>query len=92
MPSQKKIRAQQKKMARKHPERKRKRKHASTEDDEEEEEADEEEEEDEEEVDAEEITARVLFSRFDYLKLERVVGSVNASLMLTKNEAKYQFR
>ena len=34
------------------------------------------------EVDENEISSRVLFSRFDLLKMERIVGSMNARKMV----------
>jgi len=43
------------------------------------------------EVDEGEISSRVLFSRFDALKLERVVGSVNARRMLSSGEGRFEF-
>ena len=50
-----------------------------------------EDDEEEEDVDPNDIACRVLFSRFDFLKLERIVGTVNARLMVTKGEAKFRF-
>jgi U3 small nucleolar RNA-associated protein 25 len=43
------------------------------------------------EVEAEEVSTRVLFSRFDALKLERVVGSVDARRMLGSAEERFVF-
>ncbi|WWC93486.1 hypothetical protein V866_000321 [Kwoniella sp. B9012] len=43
------------------------------------------------EVDEAEVSSRVLFSRFDALKLERVVGSVNARRLLTSGEGRFEF-
>ncbi|KAK4687363.1 U3 small nucleolar RNA-associated protein 25, partial [Tremellales sp. Uapishka_1] len=43
------------------------------------------------EVDEGEITSRVLFSRFDVLKLERVVGTVNARRMIGSGEGRFEF-
>jgi U3 small nucleolar RNA-associated protein 25 len=45
----------------------------------------------EQEVDEGEISARVLFSRFDVMRLERVVGSVDARRMLGSGEARFEF-
>lgn len=42
-------------------------------------------------VDEGEVSSRVLFSRFDMLKLERVVGSSDARRMLTSGEEKFEF-
>ncbi|ORY35751.1 hypothetical protein BCR39DRAFT_511920 [Naematelia encephala] len=43
------------------------------------------------EVDEGEISSRVLFSRFDVLKLERVVGSADARRMLGSGEGRFEF-
>jgi U3 small nucleolar RNA-associated protein 25 len=43
------------------------------------------------EVDPAEISARVLFSRFDVLRLERVVGREDARKMLASREARYEY-
>lgn len=43
------------------------------------------------EVDEGEITSRALFSRFDVLRLERVVGSENAKQMLGRAEGRFKF-
>ncbi|WWC63399.1 uncharacterized protein I303_105999 [Kwoniella dejecticola CBS 10117] len=43
------------------------------------------------EVDEAEVSSRVLFSRFDALKLERVVGSGSARRMLTSGEGRFEF-
>jgi len=43
------------------------------------------------EVDEGDISSRVLFSRFDALKLERVVGTINARRMLASGEGKFEF-
>ncbi|WVW85517.1 hypothetical protein I302_107555 [Kwoniella bestiolae CBS 10118] len=43
------------------------------------------------EVDEAEVSSRVLFSRFDALKLERVVGSGNARRLLTSGEGRFEF-
>jgi hypothetical protein len=48
-------------------------------------------EETEAEVEVEEVSTRVLFSRFDALKLERVVGSVDARRMLASGEERFVF-
>lgn len=42
-------------------------------------------------VDPAEISSRALFSRFDVLKLERIVGNTDARLMLSSNETKFEF-
>ncbi|ORX38416.1 hypothetical protein BD324DRAFT_620775 [Kockovaella imperatae] len=86
LPSQKKQKALKAKEKRK---RKRKSEGGEESEDEQQDEADDDDEDDE--VDPDAVSCRVLFSRFDYLKLERVVGTVNARLMLTKGEAKFQF-
>ncbi|WWC71472.1 uncharacterized protein I206_105430 [Kwoniella pini CBS 10737] len=43
------------------------------------------------EVDEAEVSSRVLFSKFDALKLERVVGSTNARRLLTSGEGRLEF-
>lgn len=43
------------------------------------------------EVDEAEVVARVLISRFDVLKLERVVGSNDARRMLSSGEGRFEF-
>lgn len=43
------------------------------------------------EVDEGEVSSRVLFSRFDKLRLERLVGSGDARRMLTSGEARFVF-
>ncbi|RXK42415.1 U3 small nucleolar RNA-associated protein 25 [Tremella mesenterica] len=43
------------------------------------------------EVDEGEVQSRVLFSRFDKLKLERVVGSEDARRMMSSGEGRFQF-
>jgi len=43
------------------------------------------------EVDEGEISCRVLFSRFDLLRLERVVGSANARRIIGSGEGKVEF-
>lgn len=43
------------------------------------------------EIDEGEISSRVLFSRFDALKLERIVGSVSARRMLGSGEGRFEF-
>ncbi|WRT68504.1 uncharacterized protein IL334_005480 [Kwoniella shivajii] len=43
------------------------------------------------EVDEAEVSSRVLFSRFDALKLERVVGSGSSRQLLTSGEPSFQF-
>lgn len=47
--------------------------------------------EDEVDVDEAEVSSRVLFSRFDALKLERVVGSENARRLLKSGESRFEF-
>ncbi|WVO21378.1 uncharacterized protein IAS62_002686 [Cryptococcus decagattii] len=47
--------------------------------------------EDEVDVDEAEVSSRVLFSRFDALKLERVVGSENARRLLKSGESRFDF-
>ena len=42
-------------------------------------------------VDEGEVSSRVLFSRFDILRLERVVGSVNARKMLAGDEGRFEY-
>ncbi len=42
-------------------------------------------------VDEGEVSSRVLFSRFDMLKLERVVGSIDARRMMSSGEEKFEF-
>ncbi len=42
-------------------------------------------------VDEAEVSSRVAFSKFDYLKLERIVGTSDARRMVTGEEAKYTF-
>lgn len=42
-------------------------------------------------VDEGEVSSRVLFSRFDVLKLERVVGSSDARRMLSGGEERFEF-
>jgi U3 small nucleolar RNA-associated protein 25 len=42
-------------------------------------------------VEADEVTTRVLFSRFDALRLERVVGSADARRMLGSGEERFVF-
>lgn len=42
-------------------------------------------------VDEAEVGARVLISRFDVLKLERVVGSNDARRMLSSGEGRFEF-
>lgn len=42
-------------------------------------------------VDPAEVSSRALFSRFDVLKLERVVGHTDARLMLASNDTKFEF-
>ena len=86
LPSQKALQAQRAKEQNK---LKRKRKANEEEEEDSQDEVDAMDEEDE--VDPDDVSCRVLFSRFDYLKLERVVGTVNARLMLTKGEPKFQF-
>jgi len=48
-------------------------------------------EEAEAEVEVEEVSTRVLFSRFDALRLERVVGSVDARRMLASGEERFVY-
>jgi len=48
-------------------------------------------EEAEADVEVEEVSTRVLFSRFDALRLERVVGSVDARRMLASGEERFVF-
>jgi U3 small nucleolar RNA-associated protein 25 len=43
------------------------------------------------EVDEGEVSSRVLFSRFDVLRLERVVGSTDARRMLISEEGRFEF-
>ncbi|WVR09518.1 hypothetical protein IAU60_006586 [Kwoniella sp. DSM 27419] len=47
--------------------------------------------EDEVEVDEAEVSGRALFSRFDALRLERVVGTANARRLLTSGEGRFEF-
>lgn len=47
--------------------------------------------EDEIDVDEAEITSRVLWSRFDKLRLERLVGSVNWKRMIGSGEGRAEF-
>lgn len=47
--------------------------------------------EDEVDVDEAEVSSRVLFSRFDALKLERVVGSENTRRLLKSGESRFEF-
>jgi U3 small nucleolar RNA-associated protein 25 len=42
-------------------------------------------------VDEGEISSRVLYSRFDLLRLERVVGSANARRILASGEGRVEF-
>lgn len=42
-------------------------------------------------MEAVEVSTRVLFSRFDAMKLERVVGSVDARRMLGSGEERFVF-
>ncbi|WVQ80182.1 hypothetical protein IAT38_002287 [Cryptococcus sp. DSM 104549] len=46
---------------------------------------------DEVEVDEAEVSSRVLFSRFDALRLERVVGTENSRRMLKSGEGRFEF-
>ncbi|WVQ95052.1 hypothetical protein IAU59_002144 [Kwoniella sp. CBS 9459] len=46
---------------------------------------------DEVEVDEAEVSGRTLFSRFDALKVERVVGTANARRLLTSGEGRFEF-
>ncbi|OCF31541.1 U3 small nucleolar RNA-associated protein 25 [Kwoniella heveanensis BCC8398] len=43
------------------------------------------------EVDEAEVSGRTLFSRFDALKVERVVGTANARRLLTSGEGRFEF-
>jgi U3 small nucleolar RNA-associated protein 25 len=47
--------------------------------------------EEEADVDVEDVSTRVLFSRFDALRLERVVGSKDARRMLSSGEDRFVF-
>lgn len=47
--------------------------------------------EDEVDIDEAEVSSRVLYSRFDALKLERVVGSENARKLLKTSESRFEF-
>jgi U3 small nucleolar RNA-associated protein 25 len=42
-------------------------------------------------IDEAEVTSRVAFSKFDYLKLERVVGTESARKMIVDDESKFTF-
>lgn len=42
-------------------------------------------------VDEAEVTSRVAFSKFDYLKLERIVGTEHARKMVTDDERRFTF-
>lgn len=42
-------------------------------------------------MDEGEVSSRVLFSKFDLLRLERVVGSADARRMLSSGEGKFEF-
>lgn len=42
-------------------------------------------------VDEGEVSSRVLISRFDKLRLERVVGSVDAKRMISSEESRFVF-
>jgi U3 small nucleolar RNA-associated protein 25 len=42
-------------------------------------------------IDEAEVTSRVAYSKFDYLKLERIVGTENAKRMITDDESKFTF-
>ncbi|WVF67577.1 hypothetical protein IAT40_002335 [Kwoniella sp. CBS 6097] len=46
---------------------------------------------DEVEVDEAEVSSRTLFSRFDALRVERVVGTANARRLLTSGEGRFEF-
>jgi U3 small nucleolar RNA-associated protein 25 len=43
------------------------------------------------EVDEAEVTAQVAFSKWDWLKLERIVGTDDAKRMVSGDETKYTF-
>ncbi|WWC90610.1 uncharacterized protein L201_005546 [Kwoniella dendrophila CBS 6074] len=43
------------------------------------------------EIDEAEISSRVLFSKFDSLKLERIVGTQNAKRLLNSGESRFEF-
>ena len=42
-------------------------------------------------VDEEEVSSRVLFSKLDLLRLERVVGSADARRMIGSAEKRFEF-
>jgi len=42
-------------------------------------------------IDEAEVTSRVAYSKFDYLKLERIVGTESAKRMITEDESKFTF-
>jgi U3 small nucleolar RNA-associated protein 25 len=42
-------------------------------------------------VDEAEVSSRVLFSKYDMIKLERVVGSENARRMVGTDEGRFEF-
>ena len=43
------------------------------------------------EVDEGEISSRVLFSKWDWMRLERVVGTEDARRMITSGEGRFEF-
>lgn len=43
------------------------------------------------EVDAEDVSSRVLVSRFDALKLERIIGSKDARQILSRGDERFVY-